>query len=59
VVRDAGQLRVRGPQRPDAGRQRTRGDAVPRHQHGRELRSDRSDLRAPADRELPVRRPRV
>ena len=44
-----------GFQRPDAGRQRTRGHALPCHRHGRALRADAGHRRVPSGQPLPVR----
>ena len=46
-----------GSQRPDAGRQRARGDAVAGRQHGRAVRAQAVRRRAAARQQLPLRRP--
>ena len=57
VVGNARGLRLRRPQRPDAGRQRPRSDAVPGHQHRGALRAQAGRRAGPADQQLPLRRP--
>ncbi len=48
--------RLRRPQRPHAGRQRTRSDAVPRHRHGRAVGAEARRSPAAAGQQLPLRR---
>ena len=53
VVGTPGDLRLRRPQRPDPGRQRPRGHAVPGHQHRGALRAQAGHRAGPADQHLP------
>src|SRR5271169_1304470 len=54
--RYARDLRVCRLQRPDAGRQRTRGHAVPGRRHRRAVRTEAVHSRASAGQQLPLRR---
>ena len=48
-----------GLQRPEPGRQRPRGHAVPGHRHGHPLRTEAVRRGAPPGAQLPLRRPRL
>ena len=54
--RDARDIRLRYPQRPDDGRQRTRSNAVPRLRHGCAFRAEAVRCQEPTGRQVPIRR---